>query len=89
MYLDKMNFCPHMSHRPHCSTNDCDTTTKTEDVLIRSSASSTSIGIENASEFLSISAATITPETVSPLPHSAHNKERNPPVQGKEEKFKF
>ena len=58
----------YVSDRPHCSTNDCDTTTETEDVLIHSSASSTSTGIENAPEFLSISAATITPGTVSPLP---------------------
>ena len=43
----------YVSDRPHCSTNDCDTTTETEDVLIYSFASSISIGIENASEFLS------------------------------------
>ena len=64
---DKFLFS-YVSDRPHCSTNDCDTTTETEDVLIHSSASSTSIGIENASEILSISAATVTPETVSLLP---------------------
>ena len=48
----------------------------------------TSIRIENASEFLSISAAIITPETISRY-LSAHNKGRNPLVQGKEEKLKF
>ena len=52
--------CSYVLDRPHCTTNDCNTTTKTEDVLIHSSASSTGIGIENASEFLSISAANIT-----------------------------
>ena len=79
----------YVSDRPHCSTNDCDTTTETEDVSIHSSASSTSIGIENALDFLSISAATIAPETVSPLPQCTYNKGRNPPVQGKKEKIKF
>ena len=55
---------------PHCSSNDCDTTTETEDVLIHLHCIWVfySIGIKNASEFLSISAATITPGTVSPLP---------------------
>ena len=47
----------YVSDRLHCSTNDCNTTTETENVLIHSSTSSTSIGIENASKFLSISAA--------------------------------
>ena len=65
----------YVSDRPHCSTNDCDTTTETEDVLIHSSTSSTSIGIENAPEFLSISAATITPETVSPLSQCTYKEE--------------
>ena len=37
---------------------------------------STSIGIENASEFLSISAATITPETVSPLPQCTQQRKK-------------
>ena len=55
----------YVSDRLHCSTNDCNTTSETEDVLIRSSTSSTNIGIENVPEFLSISAAIITPETVS------------------------
>ena len=67
----------YVSDRPHCSTIDCDTTTETEDVLIRSSASSTSIGIENASEFLSISAATITLETVSPLPQYTQQRKKS------------
>ena len=66
----------YVSDRPHCSTNDCDTTTETEDVLIHSSASSTSIGIENASEFLSISAATFTPEKVSPLPQRTQQRKK-------------
>ena len=67
----------YVSDRPHCSTNDCDTTSETEDVLIHSSALSTSIGIENASEFLSISAATITPETVSPLPQCTQQSKKS------------
>ena len=63
----------YVSNRPHCSTNDCDTTSDTEDVLIRSSVLSTSIGIENAPEFLSISVALL----LLKLFHhylSAHNK---------------
>ena len=67
----------YVSDRPHCSTTDCDTNTETEDVLIRSSASSTSFGIENAPEFLSISAATITPETVSPLPQCTQQRKKS------------
>ena len=62
------------SDRPHCSTNDCNTTTET--ALIHSSASCASIGIENASEFFSVSAATITPETVSPLPQCTQQRKR-------------
>ena len=78
----------YVSDSPHCSTNDCNTTTETEDVLIHSSASSTSIGIENASEFLSI----LLPLLLRRRSHhylNAHNKERNLPVQEKEEKLKF
>ena len=67
----------YVSDRPHCSTNDCGTTTETEDVLIRSSASSTSIEIENAPEFLSISAATITQEMVLPLPQCTQQRKKS------------
>ena len=67
----------YVSDRPHCSTNDCDTTTETKHVLIISSASSTSIGIENTSEFLSISPATITPETVSLLPQCTQQSKKS------------
>ena len=38
---------------------------------------STSFGIENAPEFLSISAATITPETVSPLPQYTQQRKKS------------
>ena len=78
----------YISNRPHCSTNDCNTTTKTEDVLIHSSALSTSIGIENASKFLSILLLLLL-RRQSHHYLSAHNKGRNPSVQGKEEKLKF
>ena len=67
----------YVSDRLHCSTNDCNTTSETEDVLIGSSTSSTNIGIENAPEFLSISAAIITPETVSPLPHCTQQRKKS------------
>ena len=78
----------YVSDRPHCSTNDCDTTTETEDVLIHSSASSTSIGIENASEFCQYLLLLLLRRR-SHHYLSAHNKGRNSPVQGKEEKLKF
>ena len=67
----------YVSDRPHCSANDYDTTTETEDVLIHSSASSNSIRIKNVSDFLSISAATITPETVSPLPQCTQQRKKS------------
>ena len=67
----------YVSDRPHCSTTDRDTTTETEDVLIRSSALSTSFGIENALEFLSISAATITPEIVAPLHQCTQQRKKS------------
>ena len=79
----------YVSDRPHCSTNDCDTTTETEDVLIHSSTSSTRIRIENASEFLSISAATITPETVSPLPQCTQQSKKSSCAKKRKKKLKF
>ena len=77
VFLEDKFLPSYVSDRPHCSTNDCNTTSETEDVLIRSSASSTTIGIENAPEFLSISAAIIAPETISPLPQCTQQRKKS------------
>ena len=74
----------YVSQGPHCSTNDCDTTTETEDVLIRSSASESKMQLSFCQYLLLL---LLQRRSYHHL--SAHNKGRNPPMQEKEEKLKF